>query len=329
MRRRQFITILGGAAVVWPLVVRAQQPERMRRIGVLLPATADDSEYQARVGALLQELALLGWAIGRNLRIDTRWAEGDTDRFRGYAAELVGLAPDVILASSSVAVVALQQATRSEPIVFVAVVDPVGSGFVASLARPGGNTTGFTNFEYGLSGKWLELLKEIAPGMTRAAVLRDAASPAEIGMLAALQSAAPSFGVDLSPIRMRDAGEIEREITAFARGSNGCLIVLGSALANTHRKLIIVLTAQYRLPAVYPDRIFVTSGGLISYGPDRTDQFRRAAAYVDRILKGEKPSRLSVQAPTKFEMAINIRTAKPLGITVPASLLARADEVIE
>jgi putative ABC transport system substrate-binding protein len=248
---------------------------------------------------LLQELALLGWAIGRNLRIDTRWAEGDTDRFRGYAAELVGLAPDVILASSSVAVAALQRATRSAPIVFVAVVDPVGSGFVASLARPGGNTTGFTNFEYGLSGKWLELLKEIAPGTTRAAVLRDAASPAEIGMLAALQSAAPSFGVDLSPIGMRDAGEIEREITAFARGSNGGLIVLGSALANTHRKLIIVLTAQHRLPAVYPDRIFVTSGGLISYGPDRTDQFRRAAAYVDRILKGEKPADLPVQAPTE------------------------------
>jgi putative ABC transport system substrate-binding protein len=324
MKRRDFIKLLVGAAVGWPLAARSQG-ERVRRVGMLLPATADDSEYQARVGALLQELALLGWAIGRNLRIDTRWAEGDTDRFRGYAAELVGLAPDVILASSSVAVAALQQATRSAPIVFVAVVDPVGSGFVASLARPGGNTTGFTNFEYGLSGKWLELLKEIAPGMTRAAVLRDAASPAEIGMLAALQSAAPSFGVDLSPIGMRDAGEI----TAFARGSNGGLIVLGSALANTHRTLIIVLTAQHRLPAVYPDRIFVTSGGLISYGPDRTDQFRRAATYVDRILKGEKPADLPVQAPTKFEMAINIKTAKPLGITVPASLLARADEVIE
>jgi putative tryptophan/tyrosine transport system substrate-binding protein len=329
MRRREFITILGGAAIVWPLAVRAQQPERMRRIGVLLPATADDSEYQARVGALLQELALLGWAIGRNLKIDTRWAEGNTDRLRQYAAELVGLAPDVILASSSVAVAALQQATRSAPIVFVAVVDPVGSGFVASLARPGGNTTGFTNFEYSLSGKWLELLKEISPGITRAAVLRDAASPAEIGMLAALQSAAPSFGVELSPIGMRDAGEIEQEITAFARGSNGGLIVLGSALANTHRELIILLTARHRLPAVYPDRIFVTSGGLISYGPDRIDQFRRAADYVDRILKGENPAELPVQAPTKFEMAINIKTAKPLGLTVPPALLARADEVVE
>jgi putative tryptophan/tyrosine transport system substrate-binding protein len=324
MQRREFITLLGGA-VALPLAARAQDSERMRRIGVLMPGTADDAEYQARMAAFLQGLQQLGWSDGRNVRIDIRYAAGDANLIRKYAAELIALAPDVILASSSVAVAALQQATRSAPIVFVAVVDPVGSGFVASLARPGGNTTGFTNFEYGLSGKWLELLKEIAPGMTRAAVLRDAASPAEIGMLAALQSAAPSFGVDLSPIGMRDAGEI----TAFARGSNGGLIVLGSALANTHRTLIIVLTAQHRLPAVYPDRIFVTSGGLISYGPDRTDQFRRAATYVDRILKGEKPADLPVQAPTKFEMAINIKTAKPLGITVPASLLARADEVIE
>jgi ABC-type uncharacterized transport system substrate-binding protein len=328
MQRREFITLLGGA-VALPLAARAQDSERMRRIGVLMPGTADDAEYQARMAAFLQGLQQLGWSDGRNVRIDIRYAAGDANLIRKYAAELIALAPDVILASSSVAVVALQQATRSAPIVFVAVVDPVGSGFVASLARPGGNTTGFTNFEYGLSGKWLELLKEIAPGMTRAAVLRDAASPAEIGMLAALQSAAPSFGVDLSPIGMRDAGEIEREITAFTRGSNGGLIVLGSALANTHRELIIVLTGQRRLPAVYPDRIFVTSGGLISYGPDRTDQIRRAAAYVDRILKGEKPADLPVQAPTKYELAVNLKTAKAIGLTIPQAVLARADEVIE
>ena len=328
MQRREFITLLGGA-VALPLAARARDSERMRRIGVLMPGTADDAEYQARMAAFLQGLQQLGWSDGRNVRIDIRYAAGDANLIRKYAAELIALAPDVILASSSVAVVALQQATRSAPIVFVAVVDPVGSGFVASLARPGGNTTGFTNFEYGLSGKWLELLKEIAPGMTRAAVLRDAASPAEIGMLAALQSAAPSFGVDLSPIGMRDAGEIEREITAFTRGSNGGLIVLGSALANTHRELIIVLTAQRRLPAVYPDRIFVTSGGLISYGPDRTDQIRRAAAYVDRILKGEKPADLPVQAPTKYELAVNLKTAKAIGLTIPQAVLARADEVIE
>jgi putative tryptophan/tyrosine transport system substrate-binding protein len=328
VKRREFMSLLGGAAVL-PLAARAQQPERMRRVGVLLPAAADDPEYQARVGALLQELGLLGWAIGRNARIDTRWAEGDADRFRRYSAELVALAPDVILASSSLAVAALQQATRTAPIVFVAVVDPVGSGFVASLAHPGGNTTGFMNFEYGLSGKWLELFKEIAPPMTRAAVLRDAASPAEIGMFAAIQSAAPSLGVQLSPFGMRDAGEIERDITAFARGSNGGLIVLGSTLANTHRELIIMLAARHRLPAVYTDRVFVTGGGLISYGPDRIDQFRRAAGYVDRILKGEKPADLPVQAPTKYELVINLKTAKALGLDVPTTVLARADEVIE
>jgi putative tryptophan/tyrosine transport system substrate-binding protein len=326
MRRREFITLLGGS-VTWPLAARAQQPERVRRIGVLLPAAADDPEYQARVGALL--LALLGWTIGRNVRIDTRWAAGDADNIRRHAAELVALAPDVILASSSLAVAALQQTTRTAPIVFVAVVDPVGSGFVASLAHPGRNTTGFTNFEYGLSGKWLELFKEIAPPMTRAAVLRDPASPAEIGMFAAIQSAAPSFGVELSPFGMRDAGEIERAITAFARSSNGGLIVLGSALANLHRELIIMLAARHQLPAVYPDRVFVTGGGLISYGPNRIDQFRRAAAYVDRILKGEKPADLPVQAPTKYELVINLKTAKALGLEVPPTLLARADEVIE
>ena len=313
MKRRAFITLLGGAAA-WPLAARAQQGERVRRVGVLLPATANDSEYQARVGVFLQELALSGWTIGRNARIDTRWAAGDTELFRQYAGELLALAPDVILASSSVAVAALQQASRTTPIVFVAVVDPVGSGFVPSLAHPGGNTTGFTNFEYGLSGKWLELLKEIAPLTTRAAVLRDPASPAEIGMFATIQTAAPSFGVELSPVGMSDAREIELAITEFARGSNGGLIVLGSSLANIHRELIVLLAARHRLPAVYPDRVFVPGGGLSSYGPDRVDQYRRAASYVDRILKGEKPADLPVQAPTKYELVINLKTAKALGL---------------
>jgi putative ABC transport system substrate-binding protein len=262
------------------------------------------------------------------MRVDARFG-GNDDDLREKAKELVELAPGVILASSSVAVAALQGATQSVPIVFVAVVDPVGSGFVSNLARPGGNATGFTNFEYGLSGKWLELLKEISPSITRAAVLRDAASPAEVGMLAALQSAAPPFGVELSTIGMRDAGEIEHEIVAFARASNAGLIVLGSALANTHRDLIIQLGAQHRLPAVYPDRIFVNNGGLISYGPDRTDQFRRAATYVDRILKGERPADLPVQAPTKYELVVNIKTAKAQGLTIPPAVLARADDVIE
>jgi len=324
--RRQFISALGGATVAWSLTARAQQAERMRHVGILLPAAADDAVMQARVGAFLQALALLGWTIGRNLLVDTRWTAGDADNIRRNAAELVALAPDVILASSSLAVAALQPATRTAPIVFVAVVDPVGSGFVASLAQPGGNITGFTNFEYGLSGKWLELFKEIAPPMTRAVVLRDSASPAEIGMLAAIQSAAPSLGIELSPLGMHDAGEIERALTAFARGPNGGLIVVGSAF---YRELIIMLAARYRLPAVYSDRVFVTSWGLISYGPDRIDQFRRAAGYVDRILKGEKPADLPVQAPTKYELVVNLKTAKALGLTIPQSILARADEVIE
>jgi ABC-type uncharacterized transport system substrate-binding protein len=328
MNRREFSALLGGAAA-WPLSALAQQVERMRRIGVLLPAAADDPDYQARVGAFLQGLALLGWTIGRNVRIDTRWAAGNADHFRQYAEELVTLAPDIILASSSVAVAALQRATRTLPIVFVAVVDPVGTGFVQSLAHPGGSTTGFTNFEYGLSEKWMELLKEIAPTVTRATVFRDPASPAEIGMLATIQSAAPSFGLELSPLGMNDAREIERAITEFARGTNGGMIVLGSSLANIHRELIILLAARHRLPAVYPDRIFVAGGGLISYGPDRVDQYRQAASYVDRILKREKPGDLPVQAPTKFELVINLKTAKALGLEIPATLLARADEVIE
>ena len=328
MRRREFITLLGGAAVAWPVAARAQQPA-MPRICVLLPASAGDPEYQARLGAFLQGLALLGWTAGRNVRIDTRWAAGNGEHFRRYAEELVALAPDVILASSSVAVGALQKVTRTTPIVFVAVVDPVGSGLVPSLAHPGGNTTGFTNFEYGMSGKWLELLKEIAPPMTRAAVLRDPASPAETGMFAIMQSAAPSFGVELSPFGMSDARDIERTITEFARVPNGALIVLGSSLANIHRELIILLAARHRLPAVYPDRVFVASGGLISYGPDRADQYRQAAGYIDRIIKGEKPGDLPVQAPTKYELVLNLKTAKALGLEIPASVLATADEVIE
>jgi len=333
VKRREFILAFGGAAAassnLWPLAVQAQQRGPMRRVGVLMNVAADDPESAARIAAFLEGLQQLGWSDGRNVRIDTRWAVGDVDRFRQYTAELVALAPDAVLASSSLAVAALQKVTRMVPIVFVGVVDPVGAGFVDSLAHPGGNTTGFTNFEYGLSGKWLELLKEIVPPVKRVAVLRDPASPAESGMFTAIQSAAPSFGVVLSPFGMRDAGEIESAITTFARDSNGGLIVLGSTLANVHRELIITLTARHRLPAVYSDRVFVTNGGLICYGPNRVDQFRRGAAYVDRILKGEKPSDLPVQAPTKYELLINLKTAKALGIDVPATVLARADEVIE
>jgi putative ABC transport system substrate-binding protein len=277
----------------------------------------------------VQSLQQLGWTDGRNVRIDIRWGGGDAERHRRYAAELVALAPDVILASSSSAVGPLLQATRTIPIVFTAVTDPVGAGFVDSLARPGGNATGFTSFEYGNSGKWLELLKEIAPGVTRAAVLRDPAIAAGIGQLGAIESAAPSLGVEVSALNVRDAGEIERAFAAFARSSNGGLIVTSSALAFVHRELIITLAAQHKLPAVYNNRFFVIGGGLISYGPDRFDQFRLAAGYVDRILKGEKPADLPVQAPTKYELTINLKTARALGLGVPAILLARADEVIE
>jgi putative ABC transport system substrate-binding protein len=332
-KRREFLKLIGVASAAVPLMrplsVLAQQRDKARRIGVLLPAAADDAEYQTRVGAFLQALALLGWNIGGNVKVETRWAAGDVDQFQRYAAELAALVPDVILASSSVAVAAIQQATRTVPTVFVAVVDPVGAGFVAGMAHPGANTTGFTNFEYGLSGKWLELCREVAPQMTRAAVLRDPASPAEIGMFAALQSAAPLLGVELSPFGMHDAGEIERDIGEFARVPSGGLIVVGSSLASNYRELIITLAARHRLPAVYPDRLFVTGGGLTSYGPDRIDQFRRAAEYVDRILKGEKPGDLPVQAPTKYELVINLKTAKALGLDVPATVLVRADEVIE
>ena len=328
MRRRTFIAALGGA-VAWPLMARAQQPERMRRIGVLMPLAANDPEAQGRLAAFVQGLQQWGWTDGGNVRIDTRWASGNADDTRKHAAELVALAPNVILATGSATVAALQQATRTVPIVFVQIADPVGSGLIESLARPGGNATGFTLFEYGLSGKWLELLKEIEPRVTRAAVLRDTSIPGGTGQLGAIQSVAQSFGVELRPIGVSDVGEIERAIAAFARSPKGGLIVTASVVANVHRDLIITLAARHRLPAVYSDRVFVTGGGLISYGPDRVDQYRRAAAYVDRILKGEKPADLPVQAPTKYELVINLKTAKALGLDVPATLLARADEVIE
>jgi len=325
IERRKFIAALGGSAFAWPLAARAQQADRVRRVGVLMNLAADDPEGQARIAAFLQGLQELGWTEGRNVRIDYRWHADDADRYRTYAAELVALAPDVILASSSASTAALQQATRTVPIVFAIVVDPVGAGYVASLARPGGNVTGFTLFEYSLSGKWLELLKEIAPNLMRIAILRDPAIASGIGQFAVIQAMAPpSFGVELSPIDVRDAGEIERGVAAFARRSNGGLIVTASTGAVAHRELIIMLAARHRLPAVYFFRYYVTSGGLISYGPDPTDPFRRAAGYVDRILKGEKAADLPVQAPTKYELAINLKTAKALGLTVPPSLLSTA-----
>jgi ABC-type uncharacterized transport system substrate-binding protein len=334
MKRRQFITLLGGAAAAWPLAARAQQRERMRRIGVLTALPSDDPEGMARIGAFLQELQQLGWTDGRNVRIDYRWGADDTERIRAerirkYVAELVELAPDVVLVNGASSLRPLQEATRTVPIVFVQVTDPVGGGYIDSLARPGGNTTGFTLFEYSTSGKWMELLKEIAPGVTRVAVLRDQSIGSGTGQFGVIQAVAPSLGVELRPLGVRDAGEIERGVSAFARGGNGGLIVTSGAFAFIHRKLIITLAARYRLPAVYPYRSSVTGGGLISYGSDSIDAYRRAASYVDRILRGEKPADLPVQAPTKFEMVINLKTAKALGLEIPPSLLARADEVIE
>jgi putative tryptophan/tyrosine transport system substrate-binding protein len=329
MRRREFITLIGGAAAAWPLASRAQQPERMRRVGVLMALAADDPAGQARFVAFVQALQELGWTDGRNVRIDTRWAAGDAERFRHYAAELVALAPDVILASGGTGVGALLQASRTVPIVFTQTQDPVGAGYVDSLPQPGGNATGFTNQEYGASGKNLELLKEIAPRIARAAVLRDPTIPQGIGQFAAIQAVAPSLGVELRPIDVHDAPEIERAVAAFARSANGGLIVTGSSLTALHRDLIITLAARHKLPAVYWERFFVTNGGLMSYGADSIDPHRRAAGYVDRILKGEKPADLPVQFPTKYELVINLKTAKALGLTVPPSLLSRADEVIE
>jgi putative ABC transport system substrate-binding protein len=329
VKRRDFIMLLGGGAVAWPLAARAQQAEPMRRIGVLMGLAADDPEGQARFTAFVQALQELGWTDGRNVRIDTRWGAGNADRNRRYAAELVALTPDVILASGGSVVEPLRQVTRTVPIVFTQTPDPVGAGFVESLAQPGGNATGFTVFEYGISGKWLELLKQVAPGVTRAAVLRDPALVQGAGQWGAIQSVAPSFGVELRPVDVRDESEIERAVSAFARSPNGGLIVTGSGLSIVHRELIIALAARYRLPAIYPLRPFVVRGGLISYGPDSIDPHRRAAGYVDRILKGEKPADLPVQAPTKYELVINLKTAKALGFEIPPSLLARADEVIE
>jgi putative tryptophan/tyrosine transport system substrate-binding protein len=329
MRRRDFITVLGGVAVVWPLAARAQQPERMRRIGMLMSLAADDPESLARLTAFLQRLQELGWTDGRNIRIDYRWAAGDAERSRRYAAELIALAPDVTLAAGSVDLAALQQATRTVPIVFVHVSDPVGAGFVNSLARPGGNTTGFSQFEYGVTGKLLELLKEIAPSVTRVAVIRDTAISAGTGQFGAVQAVAPSFGVEVSPVNMRDAGEIERAIADFTRSANGGLILTAGPLASIHRELIVTLAARHKLPAIYTERYFVMGGGLISYGPHLVDQYRHAADYVDHILKGEKPADLPVQAPTRYELVINLKTAKALGLTVPPTMLARADEVIE
>jgi len=329
VRRREFIVLLGSATAAGPSAARAQQPERMRRVGVISALTADDSEALARNAAFLQGLGELGWTVGRNVRIDYRWSAGNLENSRKYAAELVALAPDVILAPSGASVGELQQASRTVPIVFAGVIDPVGSGFVDSLVRPGGNATGFLLFEYSLSGKWLELLKQIAPSVTRAAVLRDTANPAGNAQLAAIQVVAQSLGVEVSPANMRDAGEIERAFAVFARHGNGGLIVTGSTSGTVHRNLIVTLAARHKLPAVYPFRFFVTGGGLISYGPDFIDQYRRAAGYVDRILKGEKPADLPVRAPTKYELAINVKAAKALGLTIPPALLARADEVIE
>jgi putative tryptophan/tyrosine transport system substrate-binding protein len=328
MKRRDFIRLFGGAAA-WPVAARAQQRERVRRVGVLTVSAADDPDAQTRLAALRQALQQLGWIEGHNLRIDALWGTGDAADTRRAAAELAALTPDVILTSGSAGAGAVLQATRTVPTVFVIVPDPVGSGFVESLAQPGGNATGFMMFEYGLSAKWLELLKEIAPGITRAAVLRDPAITAGIGQFAVIQSVAPSVGVDVSAINLRDPAEIERVVTAFARRPNGGLIVTASALAAIHRHFIVSLAARYKLPAVYISRFFATGGGLVSYGPDFVDQYRRAAGYVDRILKGEKPADLPVQAPTKYELAINLKTAKALGLDPPQSLLARADEVIE
>jgi putative ABC transport system substrate-binding protein len=329
MRRREFIGLLGGVAA-WPLAARAQQGERVRRIGVLMSAVEGDQRGLESITAFAQGLAELGWTVGRNVRIEYRWGAGDLDRFRRYAAELIALSPDVVLATAGSIVGAFQQASRTVPIVFVTTIDPVGGGWVDSLSRPGTNATGFASYEFSMSGKRLELLKEIAPGVKRVAVIRDPSVPAGSGGLAAIQTVAPSLGVELTPVGVRDAGDIERAITAFARGSNGGLILVGpSSSVARYRDLIITLAARHRLPAIYPGRFYAPAGGLISYGADPIDQYHRAAAYVDRILKGEKPADLPVQQPTKFELIVNLKTAKALGLEVPATLLARADEVIE
>jgi putative ABC transport system substrate-binding protein len=329
MKRREFITLLVGGAAAWPLAARAQQGQRERRVGVLMTYAVDDPIGQMRVAAVLQGLQQAGWEVGRNLHVDIRWSGANAADIRKHAAELIALAPDVIVANGSPATGPLLEATRTVPIVFAIVADPVGAGFVDSLARPGGNATGFTLFEFGMAAKWLELLKQIAPAVRYAAVMRDPTMSAGLGQFGAIQSAAPSLGVEVSSLNVRDAGEIERTITSFARQGQGGLIVTGSAAAAAHRDLIIALAARHKLPAVYFERFFVAAGGLASYGPDFLDQFRRAAGYVDRILKGEKPGDLPVQAATKYALVINLTTAKTLGVEVPPALLVRADEVIE
>jgi len=328
--RRKFLATLLVGAAAWPLAARGQQREKMRRIGVLMSQSADNPDALARIAAFAQGLQEHGWRVGGNVRIDYRWGAGDVDRFRKYAAELVALAPDVVLATAGSIVGAFQQASRTVPIVFVTTIDPVGGGWVASLARPGGNATGFTSYEFSMSGKLLELLKELAPGIKRVAVIRDPSVPAGSGGFAAIQTVAPAFGVELTAIGVHDADEIERGIAAFARSANGGLIVVGpGSSVQPHRSLIITLAARHRLPAVYSSLMWSKGGGLISYGADAVDQYRRAAGYVDRILKGEKPADLPVQQPTKFELVINLKTAKALGLDIPATVLARADEVIE
>jgi putative tryptophan/tyrosine transport system substrate-binding protein len=329
VNRRLFMTLLGGAAAAWPLAARAQQPDRMRRIGALLPTAMDDPQSKARKTAFQQELQQLGWTDGRNVRVDARWTSGNDADTRKHAAELAALAPDVIFASGSAALGPLLQVTRTVPIVFAIVPDPVGAGFVDSLSRPGGNATGFMTFEPGIGAKWLELLKELAPRVQRAAVIRDPAITAGIGQWSAIQAVAPSVAIEVSPVNVRNSGEIERTISAFAGSANGGLIVTGSALAVIHRDRLIAIAARYKLPAVYYERYFAAAGGLISYGPDFVDQYRRAAGYIDRILRGEKPGDMPVQAPTRYELVINLKTAKALGLEVPPTLLARADEVIE
>jgi putative tryptophan/tyrosine transport system substrate-binding protein len=328
MRRREFISLLCAAAP-WPCAAWAQQAESLRRIGVLMNRAADDPSGQGGLAAFQQSLQQLGWGEGRNVRIDTRWAQNNADLVRKYAAELVSLAPDVILAVGTLGAMALQHLTRTLPIVFVNVTDPVGAGLVNTLPQPGGNLTGFMLFEYSSSGKWLELLKQIAPNVTRAAVLRDPANPAGIAQFSAIQAIAQLMGVEVSPVGVRDASEIERGVAAFAGSPDGGLIVTGSALISAYRNLIIDLATRYKLPAVYADRLGPIGGGLLSYGPDRVDLYRNAAGYVDRILKGEKPAVLPVQAPTKYELVINLKTAKALGLTVPPALLAGTNEVIE
>jgi ABC-type uncharacterized transport system substrate-binding protein len=329
MRRRQFITLASGAAVAWPLASRAQQRERIRRIGALLPVPADDADFQAWLGAFQQALAQSGWIIGRNIRIDVRWTEGNAEKARRYAAELVALAPDVILAHGTSTIAPLLQVTRTVPIIFPVAGDPVGAGLVDSLAHPGGNVTGFMTVEYSFAGKWLELLKQIAPGVTRAAVLRDASQGSGTGQFAVIQAMAPSLGVEVTPVNVRDASEIEHAVATFARSPNGGLIVTTGGGAAVHRHLIVTLATRYQLPAVFNGHHFTSLGGLMSYEPDYIDQYQRAAGYVDRILKGDKPGDLPVQAPTKYELVINLKTATMLGLTVPPTLLARADEVIE